>query len=144
MKRVGAPAPSPDGKWVVFPVIEPAYDEKDQVSDLWIVPADGSEKPRRITFTKSAESGVVWSPDGRRLAFSAKREGDEAAQIYVLDIAGGGEAMRVTSVSTGAQSPRWRPDGQALLFTSTVHTEDRKGRKTNARIFDSFPVRQWD
>ncbi|HMX27982.1 MAG TPA: hypothetical protein PKC13_20495, partial [Blastocatellia bacterium] len=24
MKRVGAPAPSPDGKWVVFSVIEPS------------------------------------------------------------------------------------------------------------------------
>ena len=34
MKRVGAPVPSPDGRWIVFPVIEPAYDEKDQVSDL--------------------------------------------------------------------------------------------------------------
>ena len=44
MKRVGAPVPSPDGKWVVFPLVEPAYDEKDQVSDLWIVPADGRAK----------------------------------------------------------------------------------------------------
>ena len=48
MKRVGAPSPSPDGKWVVFTLVEPAYDEKDQVSDLWIVPADGSAKPRRL------------------------------------------------------------------------------------------------
>ena len=48
MKRVGAPVPSPDGKWVVFSLVEPAYDEKDQVSDLWIVPADGSAKPRRL------------------------------------------------------------------------------------------------
>jgi hypothetical protein len=30
MPRVGAPAPSPDGKWVVMPVTQPAYDEKDQ------------------------------------------------------------------------------------------------------------------
>ena len=34
MKRVGAPVPSPDGKWVVFSLVEPAYDDKDQVSDL--------------------------------------------------------------------------------------------------------------
>ncbi|HKB69127.1 MAG TPA: hypothetical protein VKC61_25020 [Pyrinomonadaceae bacterium] len=34
MKRVGAPVPSPDGKWVVFSLVEPAYDEKDQVSDF--------------------------------------------------------------------------------------------------------------
>ena len=71
MKRVGAPNPSPDGKWVVFSVVEPAYDEKDQVSDLWIVPTDASAKPRRLTFSKSGESGVVWSPDSQRLAFAA-------------------------------------------------------------------------
>src|SRR5438477_6787345 len=82
MKRVGAPIPSPDGKWVVFSLTEPAYDENNQVADLWIVPVDGSAKPRRLTNTKSAESGVAWSPDGRKLAFSAKREGDEASQIY--------------------------------------------------------------
>ena len=48
MKRVGAPVPSPDGNWVVFSMIEPAYDEKDQASDLWIVPENGSTKPRGI------------------------------------------------------------------------------------------------
>jgi len=29
LKRVGAPVPSPDGKWVVFSLVEPAYEEKD-------------------------------------------------------------------------------------------------------------------
>ena len=47
LKRVGAPVPSPDGKWVVFSLVEPAYDDKDQVSDLWIVPADASARPNR-------------------------------------------------------------------------------------------------
>src|SRR5438874_10818263 len=55
MKRVGAPLPSPDGKWVVFSVTEPSYDEKEVVSDLWIVPSDGSAKPHRITSSKAAE-----------------------------------------------------------------------------------------
>jgi dipeptidyl aminopeptidase/acylaminoacyl peptidase len=156
MKRLGAPTPSPDGKWVVFSVTEPAYDEKDQVSDLWVVPADGSAKPRRLTFTKSAESGAAWSPDSRRIAFSAKREGDEAGQIYVLDFAGGGEAIRYTSPSTGATTPRWSPDGKTLLFTSSVYpgaaddeankkiAAERKARKYNARVFDGFPIRYWD
>src|SRR5215469_5395274 len=102
MKQVGAPVPSPDGKWVVFSVNEPAYDESKQVSDLWIVPADASAAPRRLTNTKAPEAGVAWSPDSRRIAFATRREGDETTQIYVLDIAGGGEAVRVTSLSTGA------------------------------------------
>lgn len=36
-QRVGAPVPSPDGKWVVFSVAEPNYDPANDVSDLWIV-----------------------------------------------------------------------------------------------------------
>jgi len=156
MKRVGASTPSPDGKWVVFSLVEPAYDEKDQVADLWIVPADGSTKPRRLTFSKSGESGVSWSPDSRRLAFSAKREGDEVAQIYLLDVVGGGEAVRVTSLSTGARTPEWRPDGNALLFTSTVFpgapdeeankriAAERKALKYKARVYERFPIRNWD
>jgi dipeptidyl aminopeptidase/acylaminoacyl peptidase len=156
MKRVGAPVPSPDGRWVVFTLVEPAYDDKDQISDLWIVPADGSAKPRRLTATRTGESGAVWSPDSRKIAFSARREGDDASQIYVIDIVGGGEATRVTSLSTGASSPQWRPDGKALLFTSSVFpgtrddednkkiAAERKSQKYRARVYDSFPIRQWD
>jgi dipeptidyl aminopeptidase/acylaminoacyl peptidase len=156
MKRVGAPLPSPDGRWVVFPVTEPAYDEKDQVSDLWITAADGSTQPRRLTFSKGGEGGVAWSPDSRRLAFSAKREGDEVNQIYVMDVVAGGEAMRATTLSTGARAPQWRPDGKALLFVSSVYSgasddeankkiaTERKGQKFKARVYDSFPIRHWD
>ena len=156
LKRVGAPVPSPDGKWVVFPLVEPAYDEKDQVSDLWIVPADASAKPRRLTYSKGSEGGVAWSPDSRQIAFSARREGDEVSQIYVLDVASGGEAVRVTSLSTGARAAQWSPDGKSLLFTSTVYpaaiddeankkiAAERKAQKYRARVYEKFPVRNWD
>ena len=156
MKRVGAPAVSPDGKWVVFSVTEPSYDDKEQSTDLWLVPSDGSKKPRRITATKGGESGMAWSPDGTKIVFAAKREGDEASQLYLLDIADGGEAQRLTTLSTGASSPEWRGDGKALLFQSTVYPSaqddeankkiatERKARKYKARVYESFPIRQWD
>ena len=121
MPRVGAPAVSPDGKWVVMPVTQPAYDDRDQTSDLWLVPSDGAAPPRRLTSTKAAESGVTWSADSRRIAFSTKREGDETNQIYTLDLVKGRDAARVTSISTGAASPKFRPDGSAILFTSLVY-----------------------
>jgi dipeptidyl aminopeptidase/acylaminoacyl peptidase len=120
------------------------------------VPADGSAKPHRLTFSKAGESDVAWSPDSKRIVFSTKREGDEANQIYVLDVVDGGEAIRLTNLSTGASSPRWSPDGKTMLFTSTVFpgaSDDeankkiataRKARKYNARVYDSFPIRYWD
>jgi dipeptidyl aminopeptidase/acylaminoacyl peptidase len=153
--RLSAPAVSPDGKWAVVGVTEPAYEEKQQVSDLWVVATDGSAEPRRLTSTAGGEGGPTWSPDGTRLAFTARREADEAAQVYVLDMRGG-EAQRVTTLTLGARAPRWSPDGQSLLFVSDVYpgakTEaenkaaaaERKARKWNARVYESFPVRDWD
>lgn len=155
MKGVGAPVPSPDGAWVVVPVSEPAYDEKDEVSDLWILPADGSAAPRRLTHSKAPESGVAWSPDGRRLAFSAKREGDEVPQLYVLDLAGG-EAQRRTTLALGARSPKWSPDGAWIAFESAAFpgapdeaanrkaAAERKNAKSRVRAYEGFPIRRWD
>ncbi len=155
MKRVGTPAISPDGRWVVFSVTEPSYDEKEVVTDLWITAADGSAPPRKITSMKAGESDPVWSPDGRRIAFAAKRDADEVSQIYILDLAGG-EAQRVTNVSTGVRSPKFSPDGKRVLFGSTVFpgaadeeankksAQAEKDRKFKVRIYDSFPIRAWD
>ena len=156
MKRVSSPAISPDGRWIVFSVTEPSYTEGEQVSDLWLVPTDGSAEPRRLTNSKGGEGGVDWSPDSRRIAFSARREGDDQSQVYVLDLASGGEAQRVTRLSTDATSPQWRPDGKAILFTSMIYpgattdsanraaAAERKARKYNARVFDASPIRLWD
>ena len=155
MKRVGAPQISPDGKWVVFSVTEPAYDSKDTVADLWVVPSDGSAQPRRLTATKAGESDPSWAPDSHRIAFSAKREGDEQSQVYIIDLAGG-EAQRITNVSTGAGSPKFSPDGGRISFVSTVYpgaldeeankkaAKEEKDRKDKVRTFDSFPIRAWD
>jgi dipeptidyl aminopeptidase/acylaminoacyl peptidase len=145
MKRTGEPVVSPDGRWIVFSLTEPDYDPAKQTSDLWIVRADGSEPPRRLTFTKEPESGAAWSPDGKRVAFATKREGDQAQQIYVLPMAGG-EARRITNIPGGASDPQWRPDGQAILFESQFDpiADQRKDRKSNARIYDAMPIRFWN
>ena len=111
MKRMGAMAVSPDGRWIVMAVSEPAYDDAQKGSDLWIVATDGSVPPRRLTSGKAGEGDPVWSPDGTRLAFTAKREGDDVSQVYVLELAGG-EAQRVTDWATGAKSPQFSPDGR--------------------------------
>jgi dipeptidyl aminopeptidase/acylaminoacyl peptidase len=156
MKRVGAPVPSPDGKWAVFPLTDPAYDSKEQWSDLWIKSLTDDTPARRLTFSKGAEGGVSWSPDSRQLVFTAKRDGDEAGQLYRLDVAAGGEAQRLTTLTLGARLPKWSPDGKQLLFTSDIFpgnaseadvkqsAKERKERKTSARAYESFPPRYFD
>lgn len=156
MKRVGAPDVSPDGKWAVFPVLEPSYESDKEVSDLWLVATDGNSPPHRLTNTKAPEGSVTWSPDSRSLAFTSKREGDEVEQIYLLELSLGGEARRLTNVATGASNPQWRPDGQAILFESSVFPNalddeanrkiaaERKALKYNVRAYEHFPVRYWN
>ncbi len=155
LKRVGAPVASPDGRWAVLSVTEPAYDDT-QSSDLWLVRTDGSAPPRRLTATRAGESGATWSPDSRQLAFSARREGDEAPQIYLLDIAQGGEAQRITTLVIGARAPQFSPDGKQLLFIANPYPgaltdadnrkamEAEKARKYKARVYTGFPIRNWD
>src|SRR5688572_1061511 len=156
MKRVGAPQVSPDGRWIVVGVAEPSYDDNSQLMDLWLVDTSARNSSRRLTSTRRPESGVVWSPDSRRIVFSAQRDNDEMPQLYVLDLAAGGEAQRLTNLSGGARVPVFSHDGGQIAFVSLMYpgsTDDasnkariaaHRKRKANVRIYDSFPVRNWD
>ncbi len=156
MKRVGQAKVSPDGKWTIFSVTDPSYDEKEVSTDIWITSTDGTNKPRKLTSSKGSEGSYAWSPDSKMIAFSAKREGDDAGQIYILNIADGGEAQRFTNLSTGASSPQFSPDGSSIAFTSRVYmgafndstnkkiADERKKIKYKARVYTTFPIRNWD
>lgn len=156
MKRVGSPNLSPDGKWVVFSVLDPSYNEKEQVNDLWIAAVDRSSPPRRLTTNKAGESSYSWSPDGHSIAFVAKRDGEDESQIYLLNMKMGGEAQKFSSTLAGASNPRWSPDGQMILFNSSVYPgcyadslqkkamEEKKNLKYKARVYEGFPIRNWD
>ena len=156
MPRVGAPVTSPDGKFAAFNVTEPSYKKDESATHLWLVPTDGSTPARRLTASKTAESGIAWSADSRRIAFSAKRGDDKVAQIWILDLAQGGEAIKATTLSTGATEPEFSPDGKRLLFTSHVYTEakddkdneriakEREERKYKAYVYTGFPIRNFD
>jgi dipeptidyl aminopeptidase/acylaminoacyl peptidase len=156
MERVGDPKLSPDGRWVVFSVSRYSIDENQGDSDLWVVPADGSAPPRRLTWNKGADSSPVWSPDGRRIAFVSKR-GDAPPQLYLLPFAQGGEAQPATKLPIGVQDPRWFPDGKRIAFLAGTwpdlnddwdkvqkRADEQKNDKTQAKIGDSRLLRYWD
>jgi dipeptidyl aminopeptidase/acylaminoacyl peptidase len=156
MRRVGAPVVSPDGRWLVVPVAEPSYDDNAQLSDLWLIDTTARLSSRRLTSTRRPETGVIWSPDSRRIVFSAQRDTDDVVQLYSLDLAAGGEAQRLTNLSGGARAAVFSHDGRQIAFVSIMFPDakddaanaarlaERRQRKSSARIYDGFPIRNWD
>lgn len=71
LKRVGAPVPSPDGKWVVFDAEDVDLEANAKTSHLWIVPATGGEA-RRLNMTPNHEERPRFSPDGKKLIWTSK------------------------------------------------------------------------
>ena len=65
LKRVGAPVPSPDEKWVVFEAEDVDLEANTKISHLWIVPAQGGES-RRLNPTPNHEERPRFSPDGKK------------------------------------------------------------------------------
>lgn len=156
LRRLGAPVVSPDGRWAVFSVVEPAYEREQQVSDLWLVNLEGRPEPRRLTATPEGEEGVCWSPGSDRIAFVTQRGKDSAAQVYLQPITQAGEAQRLTDLPGGAGQPCWSPDGRYLALESWVYPkasslEDNQKahksageRKDRVSAYEAFPIRQWD
>lgn len=111
---------SPDGRRVAFVVTAAEADADENRSRICVVDvgARGVADPRPLTLGPAGAT-PRWSPDGRWLAFVAKRSGDERPQVWVLPTAGG-EARRATTVDGGASSPVWSPDSRRLAFLSVV------------------------
>src|SRR5438874_50751 len=126
MKRVGAPVPSPDGKWVVFDAVDVDLDANTKLSHLWIVPAAGGEA-RRLNQTPNAEERPRFSPDGKRLIWTS-----EASQKNARDLTPGDHDVPPFNLG-GQDMYAVSPDGQELAYTSNI--DEVEATSTNNEIF---------
>jgi dipeptidyl aminopeptidase/acylaminoacyl peptidase len=158
LKRVGAPLPSPDGKWVVFDAEDVDLEANTKISHLWIVPAQGGES-RRLNPTPNHEERPRFSPDGKRLIWTSKAT--DPTQIWMCDFDSEsgvlvGKPRQVTTISTGADGAIWSPDGRNIVFVSTVYPDckddacnkqrddELKKSKVKAKIFTRLFYRHWN
>ena len=72
-----------------------------------VVSPDGSGQREVIRDPNDWISGLSWSPDGRRLAFSSGRD-QGAGELYVLN-ADGKRLVRLTTNRFGDNAPVWSP-----------------------------------
>jgi len=146
-KDVRNPIVSPNGKWVAYTVSYYSPEKEKRFSDIFLISIDGRYK-RQLTAHPAVESGISWSPDSRKIAFSAKRE-NKTNQVYIIDIHGG-EAKRLTNLDTGAENPVWSPDGQWIAFDSSlgeIYSKEMKKELGDVRFITHlryYHVRNWD
>jgi dipeptidyl aminopeptidase/acylaminoacyl peptidase len=160
LKRVGAPVPSPDGKWVVFDCEDVDLEANTKISHLWIVPASGpAAAGRRLNPTPNHEERPRFSPDGKRLIWTSKAT--DPTQIWMCDFDSNagqlvGKSHQVTNISTGADGAIWSPNGKNIVFMSAVYPdcaddacnkqrdEELKKSKVKAKIFSRLFYRHWN
>jgi dipeptidyl aminopeptidase/acylaminoacyl peptidase len=142
-KRDGAPRWSPDGRWLAF---SSARGDEKAPAQLYVLPADGGEA-RKLTDLKESVEDYGWSPDSKRLAFTARvrdeayEEEDEKKraprrvtrlfykldsvgwttdrrrQIFVVDVENG-EPRQITDAEGEHELPTWSADGKRLVFSA--------------------------
>ncbi len=106
-----SPSFSPDGKWLAF-----CSQEDPSNTDIYVASSDG-RNPRRITFSKAADTAPTWSPTNREIAFTSDRLG--TPQIFIMDR----EGSNVRRVSFGGRyhdGPAWAPTGDRLVYVGRV------------------------
>jgi len=158
LKRVGAPVPSPNGKWVVFDCEDVDLEANTKISHLWIVPAEDGES-RRLNPTPNHEERPRFSPDGKRLIWTSKATNPTQIWMCDFDTSAGalvGQPHQVTNISTGADGAIWSPDGKNIVFVSEVYPDckddacnkqrddELKNSKVKAKIFTRLFYRHWN
>ena len=103
MQRIGAPALSPDGKWIAYDVTTTDMEANKRNTAVWLMRADGTGG-RAL----GAGDSPVWSPDGKTIAFTS------GGQISLYD-AGTAKTRKLAEITGGASALKWTPDGKGLL-----------------------------
>ena len=108
--------------------IDPGVDN----TEIWTMAADGSDQSRLLgAYGDGIDYSLpVWSPDGKRIAFTRwsnnggvtqnVRNEDQTAGIWTMAIDGTDQRQVVDGAPDQAWIPAWSPDGQWISYTLSL------------------------
>lgn len=109
---------SPDGAHVLFTRMQFDIQTDRRTTEWWLAKVGSKGLERRLLIpSQVGASGLVWAPDGKRIAYVAAYLGKP--QLWVMDVEEG-VGKPITSGGIAPRAPVWSPDGMRIAFTARV------------------------
>lgn len=144
-------AVSPDGEhlaWVRSVPRRPGVDDDGEPwAELWLTLARGGPERPFITGKVNVRQ-LTWTPDGKAIAFLAKRGEDKTTALYTIPV-DGGEARRALALKTDVTGYSFAPDGVRVAVLAmeeeaeTVRQRQEKGFKARLHEEDWRSTQVW-
>src|SRR6202140_5158567 len=79
-RDIGSPTASPDGKWLLYTLSTPDWNQAKRQTDIYLVSVkDGLASTKQMTFTKDKnKTSPRWSRDGKFFVFLSNRDAPSA------------------------------------------------------------------
>jgi dipeptidyl aminopeptidase/acylaminoacyl peptidase len=141
---------SPDGKKVVFALVQAVYETNSYRSGLFVVDTTpgslpvslGTAGPPRFDeIGQVSDYSLTWSPDGRWITCLTNQNGSWQIWRWAKD---GGKPEQLTHNTDGVQEFEWAPDGTGIIFSTSQPMDSAAAKKIleSGIVYDGS-IRTW-
>ena len=153
MRRLAAPAVSPDGNWAVYQLRETDLSANRGRLDLYLLDLrrEGAEPVRIASAPEHNEHDPRFSPDGRWLYYLSNASGSD--QIWRVALPGGtpekvsdlaADIAGFAIAPTGERLVLWADRDMACADVNCANVPDTPEGRGSGRVYDQAFVRHWD